>query len=79
MSLGGEKCIKDLVRLLRGQPHASIANRDLQLPVFRRLRFDRQFPAPIHILHRVYAVDDEAHQHLLEQHTSDMLTFVSDA
>ncbi len=69
MRFGSKKRIEDLVRLLRGQPYASIANGDQKLLVFRWLRLNREFPGPIHVLHCIDAIDHEVHQHLLELYT----------
>ena len=40
LRLGGKERIKDLIRLLRREPHACIADRDHQLAVFGLLRAD---------------------------------------
>src|SRR2546422_10491649 len=42
--LGGKERLKDLVRLLRGQTHSSIADGHHNLLVFRSLRFDIELP-----------------------------------
>jgi hypothetical protein len=68
VSLGGKERIKDLVRLLRWQPHARIADRDQHLTILTALRLDGELARPIHISHRVDAVHHEVHQHLLQLH-----------
>ena len=68
LKFGGKERIKDLVRLLSGQPDTGIADRDQQLTVFRSLRLDREFARPIYIFHRIDAVGHEVHQHLLQLH-----------
>jgi hypothetical protein len=62
--LGGKKGIKDLVRLLMGKSHSSIANRHHNLLVLPSLRLDGQLARPIHIPHRINAIYHEIHQHL---------------
>jgi len=68
VSLRGKKRIEDLVRLLRGQPYAGIADGDHKLLVFRSPRLDGKLARPIHILHRINAVTDEVHHDLLQLH-----------
>src|SRR5246127_5284789 len=65
---GGKERIEDLVCLLRGQPHASIADRDQELFVFRSLRFDDEFARSIDILHGIDTVHDQIHYDLLQLH-----------
>src|SRR5258708_5485452 len=59
VSLRGKKRIEDLVRLLRGQPYAGVADGDHKLLVFRSPRLDGKLARPIHILHCINAVTDE--------------------
>ena len=59
---------KDLVRLLRRQPHTGIADANHKLLVFCSLRLDSELARSIHILHRIDAVGDEVHHHLLQLH-----------
>src|ERR1700716_3696845 len=61
VNLRGKKRIEDLVRLLRGQPYAGIADGDHKLLVFRSPRLDGKLARPLHILHRINAVTDEVH------------------
>src|SRR5260370_21973711 len=61
VNLRGKKRIEDLVRLLRGQPYAGIADADHKLLVFRSPRLDGKLARPIRILHRINAVTDEVH------------------
>src|ERR1700674_285654 len=68
VNLRGKECIKYLVRLLRRQSHAGIADRDHKLLVRGSLRRDGERTRPLHLPHRVDAVDDEVHQHLLQLH-----------
>src|SRR6266446_8226611 len=42
--LGGKECVEDLVRLLRGQPHARIADGHEDLLVLSSLRLDDELP-----------------------------------
>jgi hypothetical protein len=58
--------VKDLIRLLRGQPFAGVADRDRKLLVIRSPRLDGKLARSIHILHRIYAVINEVHQDLLQ-------------
>ena len=69
VSLCGKKGIKDLVRVLWREPHACIGDRDQHLTILTALRLDDQPACPISMLHRVDAVYDEIHQHLLQFHT----------
>src|SRR5438445_4882929 len=66
--LGGKERLEDLAPLLRGQPHAGIADGHHNLLVFRLLRFDGELARPIHVLHRIHAIEHEVHQHLLQLH-----------
>src|SRR5882724_119083 len=68
MRLRGKKGVEDLVRLLRGQPHAGIADTHHKLLVSRSVRLDGEVARPIHILHRIDAVHDEVHHDLLQLH-----------
>src|ERR1700686_1299088 len=65
LNLRGKECIKDLVRLLRRESYTGIADRHHKLLVRGSLRRDGERTHPLHILHRIDAVDDEVHQHLL--------------
>src|SRR5881227_3500465 len=66
LRFGGEKCVEDLLGLLRWESHACIAHRHHELAVFGLLRTDGQLARPLHIPHRVNAVNDEVHQYLLQ-------------
>jgi hypothetical protein len=68
MRLCGKERIEDLVRLLRGQTYAGIADAHHKLPVFRSLRPDGELARPFLILHRIDAVNDEVHHDLLQLH-----------
>src|SRR5258708_1982243 len=68
IGLRGKERIKDLVRLLRRQPHASITDRYQDLLILRSLRIDGEFSPPILALHCVDAIDDQVHEHLLQLH-----------
>ena len=68
VNLRGKKRIEDLVRLLRGQPHAAIADGHHKVFVFRSLRLDGELARPIHTIHRIDAVTDEVHHDLLQLH-----------
>src|ERR1700758_1061849 len=50
---GGKERIEDLVCLLRWQSHASIADGDQELLIFRSLRFDGEFARSTDILHGI--------------------------
>src|SRR6266481_8042325 len=65
VSLSGKEGVEDLLRLLRGQPHAGIADRHHYLFALRTPRIDGQRARPIHIFHRIDAVHDEVHHDLL--------------
>src|SRR5712664_246149 len=68
VSLGSKERIKDLVRLLRWQPHTAIADRDQHLTILIALRLNGELARPTHILHRIDAVHHQVHQHLLQLH-----------
>src|SRR5467141_3219616 len=68
VNLRGKKRIEDLVRLLRGQPYAGVADGDHKLLVLRSPRLDSKLARPIHIVHRINAVTDEVHYDLLQLH-----------
>ena len=68
MRLGGKEGVEDLVRLLRRQPHAGIADTHHKLLVSRSVRLDGEFARPLHILHRINAVHHEVHHDLLQLH-----------
>src|SRR6266404_3111439 len=64
--LGGKEGIEDLVRLLWRQPHAGIRDGHHNFLVSRSLRLDGKLARAVHVLHRVDAVDNEVHHHLLQ-------------
>src|SRR6266478_1851945 len=64
-----KKRVEDLVRLLRGKPYAGIADGHQNFFFLRSLRLDGQLARLIHFFHRIDAVHDEIHQHLLQLHT----------
>src|ERR1700722_6971445 len=66
MSFGCKERIENLVRLLRGQPQACVADGYLNVLVFRALRLDDDLPVLIHTLQRIDAVHYEIHHHLLQ-------------
>src|SRR3981189_1559409 len=66
MRLRGKEGVEDLVRLLRGQPHAGIADTNHKLLLSWSVRLDGEFTRPIHILHRIDAVHHEVHHDLLQ-------------
>jgi len=69
VGLGSKEGIEDLVSLLRGKPHAGIADRDRKLLVSRSLRLDSELAPLVHVLHPVHAaIDHEVHHHLLQLH-----------
>src|SRR5260370_34105533 len=68
LRLGGEECIEDPGRLLRGQSHAGIADRDHQVTTLGSLRFDDQFTYRAQLLDGVDAIEHEVHEHLLQLH-----------
>src|SRR6202521_1879134 len=69
VSLGGKEGIEDLVRLLRGQPSAGIADRHHDLLAVRTPRADGKLARRIHLFHCIDAVHDEVHHDLLQLHT----------
>src|SRR5258708_38268185 len=79
LSLGGKECIKDLVRLLGGQPHARIAYGEQQPTILGLLRLDCKFASPTHVLHGFNASAHEGHEDLLQLHPiCQYLTKISD-
>src|ERR1700745_3353479 len=68
MELRGKERIKDLVRLLRRQAYAGIADRHHELLILRSLRFDAEFARPVSILHSIDGIDHKVHEHLLQLH-----------
>ncbi len=68
VSFGGKERIEDLVPVLRGKSHAGIAHGHKGLLVFSPLRLDDQLARPLHIPHRIDAIDHQVHQHLLQLH-----------
>src|SRR5713101_2015242 len=68
VNLRGKKRIEDLVRLLRGQPDAGIADGDHKLLVFRSPRLDGKLARPIHIVHRINAATAPVPYYLLPSH-----------
>src|SRR6202521_1927954 len=69
VSLGGKEGIEDLVRLLRGQPYAGIADRHQDLLAVRTPRVDGKLARPIHLFYCVDAFQDEVHHDLLQLHS----------
>src|SRR6202041_2896850 len=65
---GRKECAEDLFRLLRGQSHTGIADRDQQLSI-AGFRLDGKLASANRFLHSINAVDHEIHQHLLQLHT----------
>src|SRR5271154_4566239 len=61
MKLGGKERIENLIRLLRGQPHAGIADGHENFLVIQQARNDEESPRPIYTLHRIDAVHDQVH------------------
>src|SRR5467141_4618706 len=66
--LGRKECREDLVRLLRGQSHTGIADRDQQLTI-ADFRLDSKLTSATRFLHGVDAVEHEVHENLLQLHT----------
>src|SRR2546430_272778 len=66
--LGRKECPEDLVRLLRGQSHTGIADRDQQLTI-ADFRLDGKLTSATRFLHGVDAVEHEVHENLLQLHT----------
>src|SRR6266853_3287431 len=64
--LGGKERRKDLIHLLRWQPHARVTDRELELTVLQ-LRLDCKVTAGVH--HGFDGVKHEVHEHLLQLHT----------
>src|SRR5208282_5522544 len=68
MKLGGKERIENLIGLLRGQAHAGIADGYEDFLVFQQPRINGELPCSIHALHRINAVHDQVHHHLLQLH-----------
>src|ERR1700675_2003074 len=69
--LGGEKCLEDLFRLLRGQSHTGIADRDQQLSI-SGFRLDSKLSSASRSPHCIDAVEHEVHGlEVLKQIKSD--------
>src|SRR5216684_8820922 len=66
LRLGGKECRKDLIHLLRWQPHARVTDRELELTVLQ-LRLHRKLSA--RFLHGLDGVEHEVHENLLQLHT----------
>src|SRR6266436_5534853 len=62
LRLGGKERRKDLIHLLRWQPHACVTDRELELTVLQ-LRLNRKLSAGV--LHGLNPIDHEVHEHLL--------------
>src|SRR5437870_6935149 len=71
MRFRGKERIKDLVRLLRRQAYAGIADRHHELLILRPLRFDGEFARPVSIFHSIDGIDHKVHEHLLQLHRSE--------
>ena len=69
VNLGGEESIEYLVRLLRGQSQAGIADGHQNKVIFLLLRFDGKFARSVYVFHRIDAIHDEVHHDLLQLHT----------
>jgi hypothetical protein len=65
LGLGRKEGVENLMRLLRREPDAGIADRYHELAVFGS-RGDDELACAIQIFHRVDAVGHEVHQHLLQ-------------
>src|SRR6267154_2494805 len=63
-----KKCLENLIRLLRRQAHSRVADRHYNFFVFCFLRLNQQLSLPIHIFHRLDAIDHQVHKNLLQQH-----------
>jgi hypothetical protein len=68
LKLRRKEGIEDLIRLLHGQPHAGIADGHQNLLIFISLGLYAELPSPLHVLHRIDAIEHEVHQHLLQLH-----------
>src|ERR1700676_3828837 len=66
LRLGGKERRKDLIHLLRWQPHARVTDRELELTVLQ-LRLHRKLSAGV--LHGFDSIEHEVHEHLLQLHT----------
>src|ERR1700758_5684232 len=66
MRLGSKERREDLIYLLRGQPHARVTDRELELTVLQ-LRLHRKLAS--RVLHGFDTVKHEVHEHLLQLHT----------
>jgi hypothetical protein len=52
--------------LVGRQTHTGVADGDDQLTILAQFRLNPEFTANIH--HRLYAIEHEVHQHLLQSH-----------
>src|SRR6266853_1282977 len=68
VKLGGKERIKDMLRLLRGQPHSRITDGHNKVPVFSWLGLDGKVACSIRFSHRLNTVQDEVHHDLLQLH-----------
>src|SRR5580704_16959044 len=66
LRLGGKERRKDLIHLLRWQPHARVTDRELELTVLQ-FRLHRKLSAGV--LHGFDGVEHEVHEHLLQLDT----------
>src|SRR6266404_1769991 len=66
--LGSKECPEDLVRLLRGQSHTGIADRDQQLTI-AGFRLDGKLTSATRFLHGIDAIKHEVHENLLQLDT----------
>src|SRR5258705_3032363 len=66
--LGSKECVEDLVRLLRGQSHTGIADRDQQLTI-AGFRLDGKLTSATRFLHGIDAIKHEVHENLLQLDT----------
>src|ERR1700733_16077393 len=66
--LGSKKRVEDLVRMLWGKSYAGVADGDMKLLIPPLLRLDDHLTRSVYFLHRVDAVHDQIHHHLLQLH-----------
>src|SRR5947208_15095755 len=65
MRFRGKERIKDLVRLLRRQAYAGIADRHHELLILRPLRFEGDVARPVYTFHSIARNANTAPEHLL--------------
>src|SRR3984957_6050055 len=65
LRLGGKEGRKDLVHLLRWQPHSGVTDRELELTV---LEFRLHRKASSRVFHGFDGIEHEVHEHLLQLH-----------